>query len=178
MRRFKHTSKKHQRKTANNVLETCTDPNWLTIAEFFMRWVVALIGWVVALWLWKLRREQARRMADHTEVNKAIDAALEQVGRFECLALQFWSDAESKILPEQISSGMAACTFYTMQIVHLSEEREYPSKALSDMRRAATLNMEQEKRGIDSQKERLGRFVKLVAKLRKSEVFRKRPFLG
>ncbi len=143
-----------------------------------MRWVVALGGWGVALWLWRLRREQAKRIADHTEINKAIDTALEQVEKFENLAILFWSDPESKILSQQLSSSMSTCAFYAMQISRLSSERAYPAKELSDVRRTATLNMEQEKRGIALQKNRLGRFVTYIAKLRKAEIFQKRPFSG
>lgn len=158
--------------------EECSSANWLPILEFTMRWFVALVGWGVALWLWKLRREQARRIADNTEINKAIDAALEQLNEFEELVIEFWSDPESKTLPEQIMSKMTTCVFYTMQISRLSSDRDYPALAISGVRRTATLNMEQEEREISKQKERLGRFVRLMAKLRKSDIFHKRPFSG
>lgn len=143
-----------------------------------MRWIVALGGWGVAFLLWKLRRDQAKRIADHVEVNKAIDSALEQIEKFEISVLEFWSNPESKILPEQLASQMAACAFYSGQITNLCPGREYPSKELLDVRRSATMNMEHERRGLESQKNRLGRFVKLAAKLRKSDLFQKRPFTG
>jgi len=162
----------------NEFAATCSDTGWLSVAEFVMRWVVALGGWGVAFFLWNLRREQARRIADHTEINKAIDSALEQIEKVEDLVIQFWSDSESKILPQQITSNMTTCAFYVRQISRLSNEREYPSKELSDVRRAATLNMEQDERGIDHQRERLGRIVTYIAKLRKAEILQKRPFSG
>lgn len=162
----------------NEVTATCGDASWLSVAEFVMRWIVSLGGWGVAFLLWNLRREQARRIADHTEINKAIDAALEQIEKFEGVAIQFWSDSESRTLPQQITSSMTTCAFYVRQISRLSDEREYPVKELSDVRRAATLNMEQDDRGIEHQRERLGRIVTYIAKLRKAEILQKRPFAG
>ncbi|AZR42987.1 hypothetical protein [Marinobacter salarius] len=158
--------------------ETCAAPSFLAIAEFVMRWVFALGGWGVALWLWKLRREQARRIADHTELNKTIDSALEQLEKFEALVIEFWKNPDSNVMPEQISSGMSNFAFHSMQIKRLADDREYPAKELMDVRRSATLNMEQEERGIVPQKERLGRFVRFTAKLRKSQIYHKRPFSG
>src|SRR5690554_891909 len=176
--RYESTSRMNPQGDLEGVVEACSDPHWTTIAEFVMRWVVALGGWGVAFFLWKLRRDQAKRIADHVEVNKAIDSALEQIEKFETSVLEFWSDPQSKILSEQLASHMAACAFYSSQIKNLCLVREYPSKELLDVRRTATMNMEQESRGLDSQKNRLGRFVKLVAKLRKADIYQKRPFTG
>lgn len=176
--RSESTSLMSLEEALNHVPELGEDLQWIIVVEFVMRWVVALGGWFVAFWLWKLRRDQAKRIADHVEVNKAIDSALEQIEKFESLVLEFWSDPESKVLPEQLASSMAACSFYSGQIKNLCSIRTYPSKELLDVRRAATMNMEQDKRGLDSQKGRLGRFVKLVVKLRKVDLFQKRPFTG
>lgn len=153
-------------------------PSWLNIFESVMRWVFAFGGWGVAFLLWKFRKEQARRIADHAEVSRAIDTALDQLEKFESLVIEFWSDSDSRVIPQQLSSSMATCIFYIMQVSRLSPNREYPASNILSVRKNATLNMEQDSRGFNEQRDRLARFVSSMAKLRKSGLFHKQPFSG
>ena len=149
----------------------------LQILDSAMRWFVALAGWGVALWGWRVRGRQTREIADNTEINKAIDAALEKIEQLEQLAVEYWKDSESKIVPAQLSSAVANCVFYTQQISTLSSNREVPYKDFAEVRKSVTLNMEHEDRGFDKQKTRISRMVRLIARLKRADVYRKKSFI-
>lgn len=144
--------------------------------ETGMRWLVALAGWVFAWVMWKARSQQVRKITDNTEVNKAIDTTLEKIEKLEDLVISFWRDSDGDLVPDQVSSAISTCAFYTRQITLLQPDRQFPIKELAEVRKTATMNMEHEERGIDQQRQRIGRFVKTLAKLRRAEVYEKRPF--
>lgn len=148
----------------------------LQILDAGMRWFVALAGWGVALWGWKVRGRQTREIADNTEINRSIDACLQKIDELEQLSIDFWKDCDSKIVPAQLSSAVANCTFYTQQIAQLSPNRVFPSKAFVEVRKSITLNMEQEARGFDQQKSRISKIVRVIVRLKRQPIYEKSNF--
>jgi hypothetical protein len=148
----------------------------VSVLENLMRWLVALAGWFFAWFMWKARSKQIRKITDNTEVNKAIDTSLDKIEKLEDLVIAFWRDKDGEVVPEQLTSAISNCAFYTRQITNLQPSRPFPTKELAEVRKSATMNMEQATRGIDQQRQRLGRFVRTLAKLRRAEVYEKRPF--
>lgn len=149
------------------------DTSTLQLLDAIMRWAVALAGWVMAIWGWRVRGRQTREIADNTEINKAIDAALERIEKLEEVAILFWKDPDAPILPAQVSSAVDACTFYTQQLVSLHPQRELPIKLLADVRKQATTNMEHEDRGLDHQRARISKLVRITGRLKREPVYKK-----
>ncbi|AYP29019.1 hypothetical protein AS1_39 [Marinobacter phage AS1] len=149
----------------------------LQVADAIMRWLVALAGWAVALWGWRVRGRQTREIADNTETNKAIDVALVKIEELEEIAVEYWKDTDSKIVPAQLSSAVANCIFFTQQISSLSSQREIPYKDFAEVRKSVTLNMEHEERGFEKQRSRISRIVRLIGRLKRAEIYQKKSFI-
>ena len=115
-------------------IETST----LQTLDSVMRWLVALAGWGMALWGWKVRGRQSREIADNAEINKAIDAALDRIEKLEETAILFWKDPDAAIVPVQVNSAVDACIFYTQQLISLHPSRELPTELLSELRKQVT----------------------------------------
>ncbi|ERS12551.1 hypothetical protein Q673_02760 [Marinobacter sp. EN3] len=150
---------------------------WLQVLDAIMRWIVALAGWGIALLGWRVRGRQTREIADNAEINKSIEAALGKIEEMEAVAVEFWKDADSKIVPAQLTSSVVNCTFYTQQICKLSPSREFPAKAFAEVRKSVTMNMEHSDRGVDAEKARISRMVRQIAKLKREPIYQKQYLL-
>jgi len=145
----------------------------LQTLDSLMRWLVALTGWGMALWGWRVRGRQSREIADHAEVNKAIDAALERIERLEDISISFWKDPDAPIVPAQVGAAVDSCIFYTQQLISLHPSRELPSTLFVEVRKQITTNMEHEARGLDHQRTRISRLVRMTGKLKREPVYKK-----
>jgi hypothetical protein len=142
-----------------------------------MRWLVALAGWGMALWGWKVRGRQSREIADNAEINKAIDAALDRIEKLEETAILFWKDPDAAIVPVQVNSAVDACIFYTQQLISLHPSRELPTELLSELRKQVTTDIETETRGFDYQRTRISRLVRMTGKLKRQPVYKKHSLI-
>jgi len=101
------------------------------------------MGWVVSIW-------DARSRAKNLYLITAIDNLCDAIRDAETMSYEYWSNKDSKTLPFQLSQQIKSISHLSTSISNIDKNQTYPGEKIAILRKAATLNMEEENRPLSS----------------------------
>lgn len=113
------------------------------------------VGWILTLLTWFVALKISIGSTKRTEINKSIDLFQSMVRDLEDIALKFWMGEDTNTHEYQLTLKLRRVSTAANNIIKIDRVRVFPSKEMSEFRKAITLNIEEASEGKRPSKSRM-----------------------